>query len=73
MLSYTQVEIIKLKLTLVVLDLKKFGDIIIFTSIRIKHSLKKEKARVCSDAFRCNLQVYQLHVSWEQEGENLHF
>lgn len=42
-LSYTQVEIINLKLTLLVLDLKKFEGIIIYISTRIKHSLKKEK------------------------------
>lgn len=72
-LSDTQIEIIKLKLTLAVLDLTWFGGTITFTSIRIKNSLKKEKMRVCSYAFENYLQFCQLHVSWKQEGEKLHF
>lgn len=57
-LSYMQVEIVTLKLTLPVMDLKEFGGIFKFTPIKAKHSLSKEKTRMCSHTFRCNLQFY---------------
>lgn len=50
LLSYMQVEIIKLKLTLLVLDCKAFGCTFIITPIKAKHTFKQRKNK---NVFSC--------------------